>query len=148
VALHVETARSVHLSEAARDRIAATLRLAEQLGGEAITGRADEAEEIVRIAGVHNVTHIIDREAEAAALARIFARLGDQPLIRRPATSAFTSLPVTTRKARPSHGREDGPASAQFDPALSLATPMSAVRLALAFCSTSRLTCATSRWSS
>ncbi len=60
VALYVETARSVHLPEAARDRIAATLRLAEHLGGEAITRPgSDEAEEIVRHAAASNVTHII-----------------------------------------------------------------------------------------
>jgi two-component system, OmpR family, sensor histidine kinase KdpD len=60
VALYVETARSVHLSEAARDRIAVTLRLAEHLGGEAITRPgSEEAEEIVRHAAASNVTHII-----------------------------------------------------------------------------------------
>ncbi|MEK1931264.1 MAG: sensor histidine kinase KdpD, partial [Pararhizobium sp.] len=60
VALYVETPRSVHLPEAARDRIAATLRLAEHLGGEAITRPgSDEAEEIVRHAAASNVTHII-----------------------------------------------------------------------------------------
>ena len=60
VALHVETARSIHLSETARDRIAATLRLAERLGAEALTRPgSDEAEEIVRFAASSNVTHII-----------------------------------------------------------------------------------------
>jgi two-component system, OmpR family, sensor histidine kinase KdpD len=36
-AVHVETSRAQRLSEAERDRIANTLRLAEQLGGEAVT---------------------------------------------------------------------------------------------------------------
>lgn len=60
VALHVETARSVYLSEAARDRIAATLRLAEHLGGEALSlPGSDVAEEVMRHAASTNVTHIV-----------------------------------------------------------------------------------------
>jgi len=59
-AVHVETARAVHLSEADRDRVAATLRLAEQLGGEAITLPGQSVtEEIIRHAAAHNVTHIV-----------------------------------------------------------------------------------------
>jgi two-component system sensor histidine kinase KdpD len=59
-ALHVETARSLRLSEADRDRIAETLRLAETLGGEAVSipGR-DVAEDILGYAREHNFTHIV-----------------------------------------------------------------------------------------
>jgi two-component system sensor histidine kinase KdpD len=58
--LHVETAASLRRSEAANDRINETLRLAERLGGEAVTipGR-DVASEAVRWAETHNATHII-----------------------------------------------------------------------------------------
>lgn len=58
--LHVETAASLRRSEAATDRITETLRLAERLGGEAVTipGR-DVASEAVRYAETHNATHII-----------------------------------------------------------------------------------------
>ncbi|MGO7302249.1 hypothetical protein ACCS72_39035, partial [Rhizobium ruizarguesonis] len=47
-AVYIETNRSINLSEAERDTVASTLRLAEQLGGEAITlpGR-EVAEELV-----------------------------------------------------------------------------------------------------
>ena len=60
VAVNVETNRSINLTEAQRDTIAATLRLAEQLGGEAITvpGR-ETSEEIMRYAAANNVTHIV-----------------------------------------------------------------------------------------
>ncbi|MCX5568215.1 sensor histidine kinase [Kaistia nematophila] len=59
-ALHIETARSAGLPEAGKDRIAATLRLAEQLGGEAITlPGQDVARDIVRHAMANNVTHVI-----------------------------------------------------------------------------------------
>ena len=59
-AVYVETNRSINLTEADRDTIAATLRLAEQLGGEAITipGR-EVSEELVRHAEANNVTHIV-----------------------------------------------------------------------------------------
>ncbi len=59
-AVYVETGRSINLTETDRDTIAATLRLAEQLGGEAITipGR-EVSEELVRHAAANNVTHIV-----------------------------------------------------------------------------------------
>ncbi|EJJ27463.1 sensor histidine kinase [Rhizobium sp. CF142] len=59
-AVYIETNRSINLSETQRDTIAATLRLAEQLGGEAITipGR-EVTEELVRHATANNVTHIV-----------------------------------------------------------------------------------------
>ncbi len=59
-AVYVETNRSISLTEGQRDTIAATLRLAEQLGGEAITipGR-EVAEELIRHSASNNVTHIV-----------------------------------------------------------------------------------------
>ncbi|TIM42408.1 sensor histidine kinase KdpD [Mesorhizobium sp.] len=60
LALYVETPRSTSLSEQNRDRLAATLRLAEQLGGTAVTiPGQDVATEILRYAAANNVTHII-----------------------------------------------------------------------------------------
>ncbi|MDQ6433620.1 sensor histidine kinase KdpD [Mesorhizobium sp. LHD-90] len=59
-ALHVETSRTIGLPEADKDRLAATLRLAEQLGGEAVTiPGQDVAGEIVRYAAANNFTHIV-----------------------------------------------------------------------------------------
>src|SRR6516165_7090017 len=62
VALAVETARTVRLSEEERDRIADTLRLAQALGGEAATipgGDRRIADDIVSYAQANNVTQII-----------------------------------------------------------------------------------------
>ena len=62
VALAVETARSVRLSEEERDRIADTLRLAQALGGEAATipgGDRRIADDIISYAQANNVTQII-----------------------------------------------------------------------------------------
>ena len=61
-ALYVETRRSLQLSEEQRDRIADTLRLAEALGGEAITmpgGDRRIADDVIAYAHANNVTQII-----------------------------------------------------------------------------------------
>jgi two-component system sensor histidine kinase KdpD len=61
-ALYVEGRRSIQLSEEERDRIADTLRLAEALGGEAVTLPADDrsiADDVIGYAHEHNVTQII-----------------------------------------------------------------------------------------
>ena len=60
-ALSIETQRSLQFTEEERDRLADTLRLAEALGGEAITipsgGRI--ADDVINFAHAHNVTQII-----------------------------------------------------------------------------------------
>lgn len=59
--LYLETQRSLQLSEAERDRLATTLRLAEQLGADvlSIPGSNDIAGDVLSYAREHNVTHII-----------------------------------------------------------------------------------------
>jgi len=61
-ALSIETRRSLRLTDAQRDRLADTLRLAEALGGEALTipgvGRRI-ADDIIQFAQANNVTQII-----------------------------------------------------------------------------------------
>src|SRR5690242_12828482 len=61
-ALYVEGRRATQLTEEERDRIADTLRLAEALGGEAVTLPAGDrgiAEDVMRYAQGNNVTQII-----------------------------------------------------------------------------------------
>jgi two-component system, OmpR family, sensor histidine kinase KdpD len=61
-ALAVETRRSLQLTEEERDRIADTLRLAEQLGGDAVTVPASShriADDIISFSHANNVTQII-----------------------------------------------------------------------------------------
>ena len=60
-ALYVESRRSLQYTEEERDRIADTLRLAESLGGEAITiPSADRiADDVIGYAQSHNVTQIV-----------------------------------------------------------------------------------------
>jgi len=61
-AVTIETPRTAELPESARDRIADTLRLAERLGGEALTlpgGGHTIAEDVLAHARTHNVTQIV-----------------------------------------------------------------------------------------
>src|ERR1700750_2561501 len=61
-AISIETRRSLQLSDDQRDRLADTLRLAESLGGEAITIPAVQrriADDIIKFAQANNVTQII-----------------------------------------------------------------------------------------
>ena len=62
MALYVDGRRSLQLTEEERDRIADTLRLAEALGGEAVTIPASDrniADDVIGYAHAHNVTQII-----------------------------------------------------------------------------------------
>ncbi|HEV8025862.1 MAG TPA: sensor histidine kinase KdpD [Stellaceae bacterium] len=64
-ALYVETARYHRLDEKERDRIADCLRLAEKLGGAAITIPGQRiAEEVVSYAKSNNITHIVIGKSE------------------------------------------------------------------------------------
>jgi two-component system sensor histidine kinase KdpD len=83
-AVNVETQRSTRFSEADRNRIASTLRLAGQLGGDAITlpGR-DAAEEIARHARENNVTHIVIGKPHKAQWRELFEGSVSHDLIRR-----------------------------------------------------------------
>jgi two-component system sensor histidine kinase KdpD len=62
MALYVEGRRALQLSEEERDRIADTLRLAETLGGEALTLPASDrgiADDVIRYAQANNITQIV-----------------------------------------------------------------------------------------
>jgi two-component system sensor histidine kinase KdpD len=60
VALYVETAHALRLSEAERDRIADAMRLVEKLGGQAVTIPGGElASDIIRYAEANNFSHLV-----------------------------------------------------------------------------------------
>jgi two-component system sensor histidine kinase KdpD len=67
LAVFVETARSRQQPDTERERVAKILRLAEQLGGEAVTiPGEDVAEELVRYAAQRNVTELVLGRSAAA----------------------------------------------------------------------------------
>ena len=83
-ALYVETARYHRLEEAARDRIADCLRLAEKLGGEALTipgGRI--ADDVASYAQANNITHIVIGKSERSRWFEILHGSVVHELVRR-----------------------------------------------------------------
>ncbi len=59
-AVHVETSKDARFSEAQKNKIASALRLAEQLGAEAVTLPGENvAQEILAYASANNYTHVI-----------------------------------------------------------------------------------------
>ncbi|KPH79628.1 sensor histidine kinase [Bosea vaviloviae] len=83
-ALHIETPRSAGMAEPGKDRIAASLRLAEQLGGEAITLPGQSvASEVIRHAAANNVTHIVIGKPAKARWRELFEGSVSHELIRQ-----------------------------------------------------------------
>ncbi len=115
-AVHVETARSVHLSEGDRDRVAATLRLAGQLGGEAITLPGQSvAEEIVRYASAHNVTHIVVGKPDKPWWRERLEGSTTGALIRAAGDISVHVVSGRDRDAAVTPGVKTAPPSRQFD---------------------------------
>jgi two-component system sensor histidine kinase KdpD len=83
-AVYVEMPRYHRLDEASRDRIAAALRLAELLGGEAVVlpGR-DLPEELLRYAHAHNITQIVIGKSHRWRIVELFRRSLVHELLRR-----------------------------------------------------------------
>lgn len=119
-AIHVETTRSVALTEADKDRLAEYLRLAEQLGGEAVTiPGQDVARDILRHAKANNFTHVVVGKPhkplwrewiEGSVSHDLIRRSGDisihvisgaGPTGAAPAKGIRTAAPVTTFNIKP-----------------------------------------------
>ena len=86
IALSVEGRRSLQLSHVERDRIADTLRLADRLGGEAVTvpgaGRR-VADDVIAYARDNNVTHIVIGKSERSQLFEMLYGSIVHDLVRR-----------------------------------------------------------------
>jgi two-component system sensor histidine kinase KdpD len=120
-ALCVETRRSLQWTAVERDRVADTLRLAEALGGEAITipsGDRSIADDVISFAEANNVTHIIVGKSTRSRWFEILHGSVVHELVRRSgnisvhviAGDELTRDPIPKKTIRPA---ED---SAPFDP--------------------------------
>lgn len=100
-AITVETGRSARLAQAARDRIADHLRLAERLGAETtVLPGQTAAAEVLRYARAGNVTHIVvGRSSRSGPLARLFGSLAEE-LIR--GAGSISVHVIAGREAEPS----------------------------------------------
>jgi two-component system sensor histidine kinase KdpD len=112
-ALYVETPRALRLNEAAHDRVAEALRMAERLGGEAVTIPGRElAGEILDYAAKNNFSHIvIGRSARSRWREVLFGSITYE-IVRRAGNVAVhvvtgdeklapTTQAIDTRKAAP-----------------------------------------------
>jgi two-component system sensor histidine kinase KdpD len=83
-AVHVETSKDQSLTEAAQDRIAEALRLAERLGGEAVTVPGSSvAEELIGYARANNCTHIVIAKSRRSRLGELLRGSSTHRIIRQ-----------------------------------------------------------------
>ncbi len=117
-ALHVETSRSANLGDADKDRLAATMRLAEQLGGEAITIPGQSvAEDIVRHASTHNFTHIVVGKPSKSRWRELFEGSVTHDLIRQAGNiSVHVTSGTEQDAALASQGVKTAQQGRRFDP--------------------------------
>ena len=137
VALYIEDRRALQLSDEERDRIADTLRLAEALGGEAITLPASDrhiADDVIRYAQANNVTQIVIGKSARTRWFEILHGSVVHDLVRRSgnisvhviAGDTIAGEPIPKKSVRAAE-RED-----KFDPRPYIAA-LAAVALALGF---------------
>ena len=116
MALYVEGRRSLQLSEEERDRIADTLRLAETLGGEAITLPAGDrhiADDVLGYAQANNVTQIVIGKSARTRWFEILHGSVVHDLVRRSgnisvhviAGDAIAGEPIPKKSVRPAAQR-------------------------------------------
>ncbi len=136
VALYVEGRRSLQLSEEERDRIADTLRLAEALGGEAVTlpsGERRIAEDVIGYAQANNATQIIIGKSTRTRWFEILHGSVVHDLVRRSgnisvhviAGDVIAGKPIPKKSTRPAERDE------AFDPR-PFGAALAAVAVALA----------------
>ncbi len=95
-AIHIETPQVRHLSEAARDRLAETMGLAERLGGVAVTvPAANIADGVVDYAHANNFTHIVVSTGGRSRWMELLRGSAAHELIRRAGDISVHVVPQT-----------------------------------------------------
>jgi two-component system sensor histidine kinase KdpD len=83
-AIHVETGHAESLSESARDRVAEALRIAERLGGQAVTvPAASVADGVLDYARANHFTHIVVLKSQRSRWSRLWRRSPAFEIARR-----------------------------------------------------------------
>ncbi len=122
-ALYVETARYHRLDERERDRIADCLRLAEKLGGAAITvPGARIVEEVAGYAEANNITHIVIGKSERSRWFEIVHGSIVHDLVRRSGNISVHVIAGTADEAVPPKTVQTQAAPASLDPLAYIAT--------------------------
>ncbi len=98
-AIHVEGAEGRRRTEVEQDRIAEALRLAERLGGAAVTiPGPDVVETLVDYARANNVTHVVIARARRGFLRGWWRGSVEKRLIRRASDLAIHLMPAATER--------------------------------------------------
>jgi two-component system sensor histidine kinase KdpD len=95
-AVSIETRRSLQLSDEERDRLADTMRLAESLGGEALTIPSVQrriADDLISFAQANNVTHIIIGKSTRSRWFEILRGSVVHDLVRRAGNISIHVIP-------------------------------------------------------
>jgi two-component system sensor histidine kinase KdpD len=120
--IHVETAGIRRTGEAERDRIAETLRIAERLGGQAVTlPAASVADGVIDYAHANNFTHIVTSTAQRSFWRELVRGSAAHEIIRRAGDISVHVVPEQlTRAMKGTASRRSVAASmertAQFSP--------------------------------
>ncbi len=118
-AITIETAKTQALDEAARDRIAEGQRLAQRLGGEAVTiPAADVASGILDYAKANNFTHIVVAKSQRGRLGELLRGSLTHRLIRRAGDVSVHVIaePAASEGERPRDSVATRQHGGRFDP--------------------------------
>lgn len=115
-ALYVETPRALRLTEPERDRIANALRLAERLGGEAVTIPGRElAREILDYVAKNNFSHIVIGKSQRSRLHEILFGSVTYEIVRRAGNVSVHVISGETGRASPTKEAAPKAAAASFE---------------------------------
>ncbi|HEY2445474.1 MAG TPA: sensor histidine kinase KdpD [Rhizomicrobium sp.] len=99
-AIHVETPRTRELTEGERDRIADALRVAERLGGQAVSvPAASVADGVIDYAHAHNFTHIVTSTAQRNWWSELLRGSAAHEIIRRAGDISVHVVPEQLTRA-------------------------------------------------
>ena len=138
------------LSETERDRIAEALRLAERLGGEAVTVPASAvADGVIDYAQANNFTHIVVAPSRRPRWSEFLRRSAAHELIRRAGDISVHVMPEEQAEGAgqgQNSGRRVARRRARCASRSSAASAWSRSRSRSASCCSNRWPCRTSRW--
>jgi two-component system sensor histidine kinase KdpD len=118
-AIHIETPRSQRLGEAAQGRVGECLRLAQRLGGEAVTvPAADATQGLVEFARANNFTHVVIAKSRRSRWSELWRGSNTHRLIRRAGDIHIHVIAEPHGEVEPPADRvETAPPRGGFDPA-------------------------------
>ena len=122
-AVHVETSRSLRLGETGKNRIAECLRLAEHLGGEAVTlPAADVPTGVLEYARANNITHIVIAKSQRSRWSELWRSSITHQLIRQAGDISVHVIAEGQARDAAETKAEETPVELGFNPAQYLGT--------------------------